>query len=83
MMHMINELIGSPTQDMINQIEDEDNKKFMKDLPKRKGQDFNELFKNWENKDAIDVLKKMLVFDPAKRITVEDALKHKYFSKLH
>lgn len=80
---MINELIGSPTQDMINQIEDEDNKKFMKDLPKRKGQDFNELFKNWENKDAIDVLKKMLVFDPAKRITVEDALKHKYFSKLH
>ena len=25
----------------------------------------------------------MLVFDPTKRITIEEALKHKYFSKLH
>ncbi len=30
----------------------------MKQLPKRKGTDFNELFKGWPNHDAIDLLKK-------------------------
>ena len=53
------------------------------DLPKRKGMDFNELFKAAKNPDAIDMLKKMLVFDPEKRITVEQALQHPYMSKYH
>jgi serine/threonine protein kinase len=83
MMHMITELIGSPSNDLINQIEDEDNKKFMRELPKRKGTDFNELFKAWPNPDAIDLLKKMLTFDPTKRITIEQALSHAYMRKLH
>ena len=83
MMHMITELIGSPSNDLINLIEDEDNKKFMRDMPKRKGADFNELFKGWPNPDAIDLVKKMLTFDPKKRISVEDALKHPYMKKLH
>ena len=55
----------------------------MKQLPKRKGTDFNELFKGWPNPDAIDLLKKMLTFDPAKRITIEDALAHPYMKNLH
>jgi len=53
------------------------------DLPKRKGMDFNELFKAAKNPDAIDILKKMLVFDPEKRMTVEQALEHPYMSKYH
>lgn len=32
--------------------------------------------------DALDLLDKMLKFDPDKRITVEQALKHKYFNDL-
>ena len=28
-------------------------------------------------------MKKMLAFDPVKRITIEDALKHPYMSQLH
>ena len=83
MMHMITELVGSPNSDLINLIEDEDNKQFMKQLPKRKGTDFNELFKGWQNTDAIDLLKKMLTFDPAKRISLEDALGHPYMKNLH
>jgi hypothetical protein len=71
MMHMIIELVGSPSSDLINQIEDEDNKQFMKSLPKKKGADFKELFKGWPNHDAIDMLKRMLTFDPSKRITIE------------
>jgi mitogen-activated protein kinase 7 len=32
--------------------------------------------------DAIDLLEKMLKFDPDKRISVEEAMKHKYFDDL-
>lgn len=80
---MITELIGSPSNDLINLIEDEDNRKFMRELPRRKGTDFNELFKGWPNKDAIDLVKQMLTFDPNKRITIEQALAHPYMNNLH
>lgn len=83
LMHMITNLIGNPDMDLIGKIDDKDNQKFMMDLPKRKGMDFNELFKAAKNQDAIDLLKKMLVFDPEKRITVEEALQHPYMSKYH
>ena len=83
LMHMITNLIGNPEKDLISKIDDKDNQKFMMDLPKRKGVDFNELFKAAKNPDAIDLLKKMLVFDPHKRITIEESLKHPYMSKYH
>lgn len=35
------------------------------------------------DKVAKDLLKKMLVFNPAKRITINDALKHEFFEDLH
>lgn len=32
---------------------------------------------------AIDLMERMLQFNPAKRITVEDALQHPYLQQLH
>ena len=68
---MITDLIGNPDAKLVNMIDDEDNKTFMKKMPKRKGMDLNQLFKGYSNPDAIDLISKMLVFDPEKRITVE------------
>jgi serine/threonine protein kinase len=42
----------------------------MMKLPKKKGLDFNELLKD-VNPVAVDLIKRMLAFDPANRITVE------------
>jgi len=39
-------------------------------LPKRDGKNFDEFFKG-ANANAIDLLKKMLTYDPEDRITVE------------
>lgn len=82
-MILITNLIGKPNEELINQIEDIDNRQFMKNLPPQKGKDFKELFKGYKNQDAIDLIKRMLTFDPAKRITIEEALEHPYMERLH
>ena len=79
---MITKLLGNPSSKLVNQIENEKNREFVLQLPKRDGKNFDELFKG-QNKLAIDLLKKMLTYDPEERITVEDALKHEYLKALH
>ena len=54
----------------------------MKSLEKRKGKELEGLFPN-ASYLAIDLLKKCFKFDPDKRITVEEAIEHPYFSALH
>ena len=76
---LITDLIGNPQEDLVEQITIPKNKEFIQSLPRRKPKDFNTLFKG-ANADAIDLMKKMLTFDPLKRITVQEALEHPYMS---
>ena len=80
---MIVNFIGSPNQALIGKIQDSDNRTFMEQLPNQAGKNFNELFSMCKNPQAIDLMKKMLIFDPEQRITVQQALEHPYMSKLH
>jgi len=79
---MITKLLGNPSSRLVNQIENEKNKEFVLQLPKREGKNFDELFKG-ANVQAIDLLKKMLTYDPADRITIAEALGHPYLKQLH
>jgi len=76
-LNMITKLLGNPSAKLVNQIENEKNKEFVLQLPKREGKNFNELFKG-ANAQAIDLLRKMLTYDPEDRLTVADALAHPY-----
>ncbi|KAI6748671.1 hypothetical protein HG530_015444 [Fusarium avenaceum] len=79
---IITELLGTPPDDVINTIASENTLRFVKSLPKRERQPLRNKFKNADD-SAIDLLERMLVFDPKKRITATEALAHDYLSPYH
>jgi serine/threonine protein kinase len=81
-LNMITKLLGNPSSKQVNQIENEKNREFVLQLPKREAKDFTQIFKG-ANPLAIDLLKKMLTYDPDERISVADALAHPYLKQLH
>ena len=81
-MELIFDLIGTPTKDEIKAIENEKWRDWVWKSKKKAGKNFNTIFPD-SNPLAIDLLKKLLVFDPKKRLTVVDALKHDYLKGLH
>ena len=75
-------VLGSPSEADLDFITDEKIKNFMQRLAKRTKQSFNLMFSN-ANPVALDLLGKMLTFNPKKRYTVEQCISHPYFEGLH
>lgn len=61
-------MIGSPDGVSLEFLRSENARKYVKELPKFPRQNFSARFPSM-NSTAIDLLEKMLVFDPEKRIT--------------
>ncbi|KAG8946356.1 MAPK protein hog1 [Tulasnella sp. 424] len=79
---IITELLGTPGDDVIKTICSENTLRFVQSLPKRERIPFNERFKT-QDPVALDLLEKMLVFDPRQRIDATESLAHEYVSPYH
>uniref|UniRef100_A0A803KZD7 Protein kinase domain-containing protein n=1 Tax=Chenopodium quinoa TaxID=63459 RepID=A0A803KZD7_CHEQI len=79
---LVTELIGSPDDSSIEFLHSDNAKRYVRQLPQYPRQQFSVKFPN-ASPLAIDLLEKMLVFDPSKRITVHEALCHPYLAPLH
>ncbi|RWW73263.1 hypothetical protein BHE74_00018872, partial [Ensete ventricosum] len=67
-MRLITELIGTPTESELEFILNEDARRYMRHLPRYPRQSFATLYPHI-NPVAIDLIERMLTFDPTKRIT--------------
>ena len=81
-LELIFSLIGTPTKEEIADIANPKSRKFVQKCEKQEKKDFAELFPE-TNPVGLDLLEKLLVFDPKKRCTCEEALAHPYLSALH
>uniref|UniRef100_A0A0D3GCZ7 Mitogen-activated protein kinase n=1 Tax=Oryza barthii TaxID=65489 RepID=A0A0D3GCZ7_9ORYZ len=80
-LRLLMELIGTPNEadlDFVN----ENARRYIRQLPRHARQSFPEKFPH-VHPLAIDLVEKMLTFDPRQRITVEGALAHPYLASLH
>ncbi|KAF5466118.1 hypothetical protein F2P56_016073 [Juglans regia] len=75
------ELIGTPSEADLGSL-NENAKRYIRQRPLHHRQSFTEKFPN-VHPAAIDLVEKMLTFDPRQRITVEGALAHPYLTSLH
>nr|KJB49446.1 hypothetical protein B456_008G120100 [Gossypium raimondii] len=81
-LRLITELIGSPDDSSLGFLRSENARRYVRQLPQYPKQNFSARFPN-SSSGAVDLLEKMLIFDPHRRITVEEALCHPYLAPFY
>ncbi|KAF4392912.1 hypothetical protein G4B88_011907 [Cannabis sativa] len=76
------QLIGSPDDTSLGFLRSDNARRYVRQLPQYPKQQFSLKFPNM-SAGAVDLLEKMLIFDPNRRITVDEALCHPYLAPLH
>merc|ERR1719506_369273 len=76
------EVTGHPSPEDIDAIESPFAATMLESLPKAEPKNIREVFPN-ASMEAEDLLKRLLHFNPEKRITAEEALRHPYVSQFH
>jgi ATP-dependent RNA helicase DDX18/HAS1 len=74
--------LGTPNEETLSRIGSPRAQDYVRNLPFLQKISFQSLFRN-ANPDALDLLDLMLAFDPSSRISVEEALEHRYLHIWH
>ncbi|CAG8553267.1 8644_t:CDS:10 [Ambispora gerdemannii] len=81
-LNQILQTLGTPNDETLTRIGSPRAQEYIRNLPYMRKKPFQELFPN-ANPLAIDLMERLLAFDPSQRITVEQALEHPYLSVWH
>ncbi|KAL1725314.1 kinase-like protein, partial [Schizophyllum commune] len=81
-LNKILDVLGSPDEFVISRIGSEKAQAYVRSLPYKPRVPFNKVIPSADSQ-AVDLLTKMLAFDPSDRISVVDALAHPYLSAYH
>ncbi len=79
---LILEVLGTPSMEDYYAIKSRRAREYIRNLPFKKKIPFASLFTR-ANPLALDLLERLLAFNPTKRITVEQALQHPYLEPYH
>ena len=80
-LNVIFDIIGTPNHEDLERVKHDKARLYLKGLAPRTGIDLKDKYPGADPR-AIDLLKKMLSFDPEKRITAKEALKHSFFNEV-
>jgi serine/threonine protein kinase len=79
---LINGVLGSPSDEDLRECRNPKALKFMASLPRAAPASFDEVFPGADRAE-VDLVGKMLTWDPTVRISVEEALDHPFLSQMH
>jgi len=82
-LELICDITGKPTSDDIWYVTSKRALKFLQDLPDKPKRPFSEIFPRVKDQQALDLIARMLEFNPATRITAVEALSHPYLEDYH
>ena len=74
--------LGTPSESTLSRIGSPRAQEYVRNLPYMSKIPFQQLFPR-ANPDALDLMDRMLAFDPSQRIGVEEALEHRYLAIWH
>jgi mitogen-activated protein kinase 7 len=81
-LNQILHFLGTPSEATLNRIGSPRAQEYVRNLPYMPKIAFAQLFPR-ANPDALDLLDRLLAFDPSQRIGVEESLEHRYLSIWH
>lgn len=79
---LILDILGTPTQEDFESIQSKRARDYVASLPFKPKKELELIFPD-ASELAMDLLKKLLIFHPEKRITVDEALAHPYLANYH
>ena len=79
---LILDVLGTPTMEDYYGIKSRRAREYIRSLPFKKKVPFKGMFPKTSDL-ALDLLEKLLAFNPVKRITVDEALQHPYLEPYH
>lgn len=81
---LIVNLLGSPTEEDLEECPTQNAKKYIQSLGEKKKMPWKAIFRGkFFIDEELDLLDRMLTWDPRKRITVDEALEHPFVVDLH
>ena len=81
-LNLIARVAGTPAEHETGFVQSEKARRYLHALPRFERVDFKTVYPD-AAVEAVDLIDKMLAFDPSKRITVAQALAHPYLASLH
>ncbi|CEL61934.1 hypothetical protein RSOLAG1IB_04684 [Rhizoctonia solani AG-1 IB] len=81
-LNIIIDILGTPDEETLQRIGSVKAQAYIRSLPVKEPKLFKTLFPQADDL-ALDLLSRMVTFDPAKRLTVLEALKHPYLEAYH
>ncbi|KAG8731727.1 hypothetical protein FRC12_019603, partial [Ceratobasidium sp. 428] len=81
-LNIIIDVLGTPDEETLKRIGSVKAQAYIRSLPVKEAKPFKTLFPQADD-HALDLLSKLVTFDPANRLTVLEALKHPYLEAYH